>query len=257
MTNRVFRDGVLLTESVSPPAAPRREMSEAEKAHWQTQAALLDPDAYEYAWGNNWTRTVPVGACWWAVNLWFVRTTDGANYQHQRLADTAAAVPLPAGTVLRCDASHAGFAYVCKPETVIAADLRYQYDPKELYFSRKLALQTMQQREISVSIPLGSAQGVQATTPWPAGVTRGIIVAVSVYDAAWVTMTNAFGGINLLHEISDDHGMRLARGVTLPFRTSDFTGLKIRSASVRGEFTGESSLAGFGFARYVSIPDGW
>lgn len=250
-TEWVTQNGAPLGAGGSP------SMSTAEAAHWSDRAALLDPAAYEYVSGTSWTRTVPAGECWHALNMWHVRAASGTSFQFLRNADASAAVPLPAGTVLTADATQIGSAYLCKPALVTSSDSRYSADPKGLYYERLNRLRTLAQSELAATMSTGQAWGATATGTFPTDFSEGMVVMVSEHDISWLTLDTGSGGVNVYNEISDDHEQRIGAAALIPFQRATFPGIRIRAASVAGDASGFSSIAGEGIVRYVKLPADW
>lgn len=233
-------------------------MSDAEKNYWRDQAALLDPKAYEFVTGSqipDWSITVPQGETWYSLNLWNV-VINGVTFYH-RVNDARRPLLLPSGTTLsQLSGSNASYAYLCKPSLVMN-DPRYQNDPKGLYFSRLHRLRNLALHALSVQIPSGSGLGLNVTEDFPEDFEDGLVVHVSQHDISWLGLSMLSATLNTLNEISDDHQQRVAESVFIPFRRSIFPFIRARAASVLGQQSEFSSLAGTGAVLYYKLPSDW
>lgn len=228
--------------------------SSDENAIWSDRAALLDPDAYEWVIGTNWTRTVPAGETWYLVNAWYVTFPGSSGFMFNRVADASqeSAIPLPAGTTIQANGTQTAFAYICKP-SLVNGDARYS-DGRSLFFERLARSRQLPFNQITCNVPAASAQGYLAKADFPTDFTRGLLTWISLMDVAWLGLQP---GINLWNEISDDHQNRAGVGTLLPFSPSTFTGIQARAGSVTGEATGFSSIAGYAGVGYVKLPADW
>lgn len=233
-------------------------MSNSELAYWKDKAALLDPAAYRFYNSNDdgpsWSFTVPAGEVWYLVNAWYVISDTSNAFMFQRLLDVNAAVPLTPGTTIKANGSQGAYAYVCKPSTVFD-DERYD-TPDALYYDRLHKIRSLQLHEKTVTVPAGTARGTNLQESFPSDFENGLLLGVSVNDTSWLALVSPFGAMNTQDEISDDHQMRLARGIMCPFKRSTFTGIRTRSASVSGN-SSDSSVDGTCGVRYVKLPLDW
>ena len=223
---------------------------DAKDRYWRDRAAALDPDAYEFVSGQNWSRTVPEGATWYLANAWWVKA--GSGYGFLRKCDAGNMLMLPAGTTIATN-NTSGYAYICKPE-LVTADLRYDY-PEDLYYERLDRLREMPLRVINVNMPSGQNDPAIRTATFPADFDRALVVSVSSMDIAWTCLVGAQWGMNTLNEISDDHQMRRAEPVLIPFQRSNFDKVSIRGACVVGN--SQQSLQGWSAVYYHVLPEGW
>jgi hypothetical protein len=222
-------------------------MSSDETVYWRTQAQLLDPRSFHFY--AHTSTSVPWGETWQAVNLWRVRS-KGEPAIYQREADVRQAITLPSGTTL--DAPD-GFAYVSEP---ITDDPRYASgeSAKALYYERLRRLRSLPIRVLSIDTT-GRPMGVTISAPFPADVRRALIVEASAMDVAWVALQGPPEGVNLFNEISDDHELRNAHGLLLPFDTATFPGIFTRPASVSGK--PDEAMPGSATILYVALPEDW
>lgn len=229
--------------------------SDEEELYWKDRAALIDPSAYVHYQGTNINITVPAGETWYALNLWHIQA--GTKFLFLREMNANAPLILPPGTVLRANGSQEAFAYICKPSLVTGND-KYQL-PKKLYFSRINKLRTMALSELSAAMTAAQPQGAFNTTSFPSDFENGLITLASVHDVSWVILNHSVSGnsANLLNEVSDDHQMREAVPIMAPFKRADFDRIKVRAASVLGQASGFSSLAGYGVVKYYKLPADW
>lgn len=236
-------------------------LSVSETAIWRDRAALLDPACYRLYNstddGAGWSATVPAGETWWLVNGWHVLVNGGSGYDFLRVADVNRAVPLSAGTVLGASAGQSGYAYVAKP-ALVTGDVRYD-NPKGLYFERLARLRTLTHYQKSVVVSSGATMGTNIDSAFPTDFTRGLLLSASVQDVSWVGLNagESIGALNLLNEISDDHQVRQAEAILLPFNRATFPNLRTRPANVAGTYPSPPSLAGYGAVRYVKLPLDW
>lgn len=230
-----------------------------ETAVWTDRAALLDPACYRIYNstddGAGWSVTVPAGETWYLLNAWHVQVTGSTDYDFLRVCDVNRVVPLPAGTTILASASQYGYAYVAKP-ALVSGGARYGA-PKDLYFERIWRLRTLAQYRLSIAAAAGTAMGTNLTAAFPTDFTKGLIVSQSVHDMSWVALSSSsVGGLNLQNEISDDHEIRFAEAVMVPFMRTVFPNIKSRVANVDGSLT-SSSIAGYAAVRYVKLPSDW
>lgn len=215
-------------------------MTPDEVSYWQDQAALLDPDAYEFVIGTSQSRTVPGGENWYAVTGWFVQATGGGLSWFARPTHVRNARPLSEGTTIVTSATEANSSmYLCKPALVTGSDARYSSDPRGLYFERlrKIA-STLTQYQIG-----GVDTGTSGTTvAFPSDFTDGLLIHCAQQDIAWMTLletggAGAFGGLN---EISDTDPVRFAEPNLVPFKRTTVPNVHVRGAGLaggRGTFT--------------------
>jgi hypothetical protein len=222
-------------------------MTEDEVAYWQDQAALLDPDAYEYVQGINLTRTVTAGQNWYLVSGWYLTASGGGLHFFHRERGVFDPLPLPAGRAVTTHASFVGSAmYLCKPALVIPGDSRYTSDPRGLYFERKRRIATeLTQYTIGTTIT-GSGQ---TTTAFPTDFTDGLVIHVATHDLAWVILKfDNDGGPILQPEISDIDPVRFANTVVMPFKRTTFANILAQGAN---EAQGRASIV------YLKLPGDW
>lgn len=209
-----------------------------EFAYWQDQAALLDPAAYELHVasidGPGWTSTVPAGQTWYLLNSFCVNINGGPDTYFQRLLDVRVALPLFAGTTLSFSSLSSGaYAYICKP-ALVTGGASYA-NPKALYYTRMATLKTLSTTLISATVPAGSAAGTVATTAFPTDFTNGMILGYSIHELAWAGLeVPGVLTLNMNFEISDDHQVRIGRGLLCPFSRVTFPNFKTRGANTIG-----------------------
>jgi hypothetical protein len=231
-----------------------------EHEYWQHKAAMLDPAAYQFTSvptnGAGYTQTVPAGETWYLLNGFYITINGGANSYFQRVPNVDSAVPLTAGTVIGFHAASSfGYAYICKP-SLVTAGARYA-DPRALYFERMHRMGTLTQYAISSAVASGAAYATQSITAFPADFTNGLCVGYSIFDVSWGGLENpGVGTLNLNNEISDDHQLRIAERVVLPFARGTFPNFKVRGASVSGA-AATTCIAGNGQIIYIKLPADW
>jgi len=223
---------------------PPDTLSPEETAFWRDRAAALDPNAYEFVSGTSWSRTVPAGETWYALNLWHVKAGGPGLHLFQRYADARRMLLLPEGTVLQNDGSAAAFAYLCQPARV-TADPRYA-DPKALYYQRLDRLCGLPLYSLAATAT-GSSQVAPA---FPTDFAAGLVTLASAHDVGWTILNNpATGqGMNLLDEVSDTTRSRFAQTVCVPFLRATFPSLRI---------AGVSLPEGVGGVYYHKLPVDW
>lgn len=227
-------------------------MTGNEIAYWQDQAALLDPDAYEWviSTGTPTTRTVPSDEHWFLLAGWKLYTLGGTTpLWYHRQADVRVALILPADTVISTSNVSGSSMYLCKPSLVTGSDARYSSDPRGLYFERMQRLGQLEQFQAGDS-ETGSGSGSVDEDAFDGDFTDGMIVHASQHDVAWIAMfkTGEAGAGLLLNEISDDDRNRFAETVLLPFKRATFDSVQWRGA---GEAEGSA------VANYVKLPSDW
>jgi hypothetical protein len=207
-------------------------MTADEVTYWQDQAALLDPDAYEWHSGNSVSMTVTAGETWYIVNGWNLKATGAGTTWYHRPADVNRALACSAGTVIETttppDGTSTAFVYVCKPSLVTGGDSRYTDDPRALYFERLELMATLTRYRLG-----GVATGAGTTAvSFPGGFTDGLIVHVSVHDVAWMILrSSGVGASNLHNEISDSNRIRWAEPLVMPFKPATFDDTLIQGVS--------------------------
>ncbi|MCK1465716.1 hypothetical protein IVB34_47385 [Bradyrhizobium sp. 2] len=142
-----------------------------------------------------------------------------------------------------------GFIYYCD----YAAATAPATDPEEAYYARLNQLTSIQISSLTASITVGSARGTVVSASFPS-FTSGILRGVANNEVSWTILSG--GSMNTMDEISDDHQQRFTSELLMPFKTSIFTGIQVRSASVSGNAT-DTSLAGTGTILYQVLPGGW
>ena len=203
-----------------------------EAAYWRTQAQLLDPASYRFIVHD--AVTIPEGQTWRAVNLWRARDSHGSPVIYLR--DPSRPITLPAGTKLDVPD---GFAYV-------SMEVPESANPRALYYRRMARLRSL---PIQVLTVRPTELGKVKRTPFPTDFTAGMVVGASSMDVAWVALAGAKGeGVNLADEVSDDHQIRNAQGMLLPFNRADFPGIMSRASE------GPNGVA---TVLYVKLPADW
>jgi hypothetical protein len=81
-----------------------------------------------------------------------------------------------------------------------------------------------------------------------------MLVGVSSHDVAWTITTP--DGLNTIDEISDRHQMRQTASLLVPFKTTQWTGIRVQAANVPGDLT-TVSIAGTGMVTYQVLPVDW
>lgn len=230
-------------------------MSAGEENFWRVRAALLDPKAYQFFERSN--ATVPTGCVWYALNMWRVYDASSNQSIFQRLCDVDHAIALPAGTTVNNDGSN-GYSYICKPEVVWRTDARYAtgYKAKALYYDRLNKLRFLTRYDLTVSCTAADTMGTTKDTSFPADFTNGMLACASVHDMAWVGLKASNETMNLQNEVSDDHQIRFAQAIRMPFTRATFPTLRGRVGRVDGANSG-NAIAGFGSVIYYKLPSGW
>ncbi|MCK1465783.1 hypothetical protein IVB34_47745 [Bradyrhizobium sp. 2] len=220
----------------------------SKRQYWSRMYRLLDPNAYTYSSGTSMSLIVPAGTTWYATNMWFVYVNGNGPYFHRKL-DCRECIELPAGTVITSTSGQSGFIYYCD----YAAATAPATDPEEAYYARLNQLTSIQISSLTASITVGSARGTVVSASFPS-FTSGILRGVANNEVSWTILSG--GSMNTMDEISDDHQQRFTSELLMPFKTSIFTGIQVRSASVSGNAT-DTSLAGTGTILYQVLPGGW
>lgn len=223
-------------------------MTADEVAYWQDQAALLDPDAYEYTFADSDSEVVTASERWYLVNGWFLDGGSGTFWYH-RPADVNRALLLSEGTTIATGAApstNVAFKYVCKPSLVTGSDARYTTDPRGLYFDRIMQLGTLAQYTIGVT---NTGSGTSSAA-FPSDFTNGMMLHTSAHDVAWLILleSGGAGGLNTHNEISDTDRIRWAEPTLCPFKRTTFPDVAVR---------GVSQSEGRGQLTYVKLPGGW
>lgn len=223
-------------------------MTGDEISFWTDQAALLDPDAYEFIIGTGESETVPADERWYLVNGWFLKPfDDGAGHWYHRTAHVDHALLLPEGMTIETSASESGsFMYICKPSLVTGSDARYSADPRGLYFERIMRLAGLTRYQIG-DVETGSGQ---EDADFDNDFTDGMVVHVSTHDLAWTILmeSGGSGGMNTLNEISDTTRIRFAEDCLFPFKRTTFPTIRLQ---------GVSQSEGAGNVIYVKLPGDW
>lgn len=230
---------------------------------YSDKCALLDPNAYEYVFGMNWTRTVPEGECWYALNLWAV-TLQGKGWHFHRKLNVDDAMRLPAGTVISTTTYNGqpfqGFAYICKPSKVQAP-----VDPEAIYYDRLDKLRGLQLHTLKSSVDAGSPSGTYTGASMSTDFESGIFTHVSTFDLCWTIFAgNQAAGmpsgycdhLNTLDEVSDSHTIRFTGNILCPFKRSQWNGIWTQAGSKAGDYS-QSSEYGVGIVSYQKLPSGW
>lgn len=232
---------------------PLAHAQTAENRYWRDKAACLDPDAYDYSQGAGISVTVPQGATWYGMNLMFMK--QGTSMYYQRSLDVDLAIMMPQGSTWTTTTAFAGFMYICKPEKVYS-DPRYA-DSKDLYYSRLDRLRTLPLRRITVHIPAGMTMQYQPSTPFPNDFEKGLVTHVSSEDVAWVALNNPNGpAVNTFWELNNEHRIRVAEKLMVPFKRSVFTEVKAAGSTTAGTLA-DPTLSGDGVVHYVALPADW
>lgn len=219
-------------------------VDDVEHAHWQIQAALLDPRAYRFIQSPDPTLdvTVPAGHAWHVVNLFQVLinepqilSEDGyAGYYQSgfvRPCDARAPLVLPEGTRIRSNVQrNGGYIYYADPALVIEGDARYATDPRGLYYQRLARLRTLPVRDAIIEWISNGVTGREMTLTLPADFERAIVVNASVFDSTWVLL----GGINLVDEINNWHTQRVGSSLLCPFERSTFSTVSTKAGNYAG-----------------------
>ena len=220
-------------------------------------AALLDPAAYVYVEGENWSVTVPDGETWYIVNAWHATINDSPKFFHRNLA-SADFFEVPEGTVLKSSSgsTQSGFIYFCRP-ALVESDSRYEA-PGALISQRQSELKTLPIAHLGVNIPAGSAPGTKSEDSFPTDFEDGFINHVSNFDLAWIILRDATdtNGLNTFFEISDNHQNRVDGSIRTPFVRAVIHKVECRAANVSGNYS-ELSLEGDGVVSYQKLPDTW
>lgn len=225
----------------------------AEDRYWRDKAACLDPDAYEYSQGAGLSITVPDGATWYGMNLMFMK--HGSSMFYHRSLDVDLAFHMPERSTWMTSNGYAGFMYICKPERVYG-DPRY-IASKDLYYSRLDRLRTLPLRRIAVHVPAGMAMQYQPSTPFPVDFEKGLVLHVSSEDVAWVALNNPSGpAVNTFWELNNEHRIRVAERLVIPFKRSVFSEIKAAGANTAGTWA-DPTLSGDGVVHYVALPADW
>jgi hypothetical protein len=238
----------------------------SEHRYWADKAALLDPAAYEYVSGAGWSRTVPEGETWHAVNVWrvIVAGTERHRWFHRK-ADADAAMPLPAGHTLATDPDTYALAWYARPG-LVQHDPRYHADPRALYFDRLAQLDRLPLQALSVHRPQGTPVDDPVETKkrveFPADFERGLIRHYSVHDGCWLCLVPETGFervSNVLDELDDIRPLRFTSKVNMPFLRSIFPAIFLGHGSLEGTVAapGPTTYEGWGAVHYVKLPPDW
>lgn len=231
---RTLALALLLVACTNPRLAVTDSALTSEDRYWATQAALLDPRAYELhsTLVGGLDITVPEGETWHAVNSFAVYFNEPVVYAQDayplhrrsgflRTLDSRRAFTLPAGTRIRSNTNISdAYIHVAIPERVWAIDARYQEDPRGLYFDRMDQLRTLPVRELVAEATGGGGLTDVVRVAIPTDFTAGMLIASSVYDASWAT----FGRFNLHDEINNSHSLRFASTMLFPFERDGIGG---------------------------------
>lgn len=235
--------------------------------YWQHQAALLDPLAWTYKRGRAIKHTVPAGCTHYTTNLIFVKGAVAQNGKpttfYHRSADLHLAWALPGGLTIQGTEdpqkpTALSYFYICEPEKVIGSQARYYDDPEGLYYKRLQGLRQLMPRVLSVRVEAGQPMTIDPRRDFPNDFDRAIITHVSAEDIAWCVLMRPGnnGGINLVWELSNDHRMRQAHSILVPFQRSVFSSLKVAAANTLGD-PSRPAMEGYGTVHYVVLPDDW
>ncbi|MCA6102789.1 LamG domain-containing protein [Bradyrhizobium australafricanum] len=228
-------------------------LSPEERAYWNDRAALLDPAAYVFWKGLNFSVTVPAGEMFYVVNAWATKI-QGSNQWYHRDIGTDECFPVPPGTTISSNGLADSFLYVCRP-ALVTGDPAYA-DPKGLYYTRLNALRSIALSQVSASQAAGAAAGTSATTFFPPDFNDGMLAQVSVMDSAWCILLDALGrgALNTCIEISDLHQFRPTKTLLTPFRRAAFPSIQCVGGSVSGNAT-DTIVGGSGVVSYYKLPD--
>lgn len=224
-------------------------MTADEVAYWQDQAALLDPNAYEYVFASSTSRTVTAGQRWYLVNGWHLSASGAGTTWFHRPADVNRAMILSAGTTISTGNPGGGntpFMYLCKPSLVTGSDSRYNDDPRGLYFDRVMRLGELTQYRLGTTNTGGSVTDVA----FPTDFTDGFGLHTSTHDVAWLILKESgdAGGMNTHNEISDTDRIRWAEPTLFPFKRTTFPEIAVRGAN---QSEGRATFT------YVKLPNDW
>lgn len=237
-------------------------MDSREHLEWLIKAALLDPNAFDYMRGNGLTLNVPVGEIMLAANLMFIQ--DGMSpmgHFYHRSLHVDKAMPLPPGTSLttRTDTGFPGYIHYCRPALVMA-DKRYR-NPKDLYLERMYRLRyefplSIIRVVIPAGTPMSPSSGRQLAQDFPTDFENAMLMHVAAEDVAWAILHRGpgLGGVNTFGEINNEHRIREAENVLLPFKRSMFTRVMASGANTSGNDT-DPTIAGQATFHYVKLPD--
>jgi hypothetical protein len=198
-----------------------------ESDYWRAQSALLDPDAYFliYDSGHTLDVTVPAGHTWYVANAFHVRYNepnilgeDGYPGYYKsgflRPLDSRRTIALPAGTRVRSNIQQNGaYLWYADPAAVWETDVRYQVDPRGLYYERLQRLTTLPIHESILEARPWGETGTQLELPLPQ-FESAILVGASVFDATWLNV----GILNVMSEVNNVHTVRFAESLLAPFR---------------------------------------
>jgi hypothetical protein len=220
----------------------------SENEYWTGQAAMLDPLAYAYTFGNSWSVTVPEGEVWYLREAW--NACVGPSGETFFLRNPRTYMELPEGTTISSNGVDNGHVYICQPE-LVTADSRYS-DAKGLYYDRLAAMRTL-----VLNILAGNATGGSGTsyTAFPTDFDYGMIVNAQNFDGSWVALSDPSHttGLNLNDEINDTDRFRAAAGfgnLPLPFTRSVLPDFAVNPDS-------DSILPGSGSVLYLKLPTGF
>ncbi|MGF6431500.1 LamG domain-containing protein [Bradyrhizobium elkanii] len=234
----------------SPGAA---SLSPEERAYWKDRAALLDPAAYVYWKGQNFTVTVPAGEMLYVLNAWATKIQGSAQWYHRDLG-TDECFPVTPGTTISSNGLQDSFLYACRP-ALVTSDSAYS-DPKGLYYSRLNALRSIALSQLSASQSAGAAAGTSGTATFPFDFNDGMLAQISVMDSAWCLLADPLGrgALNTCIEVSDLHQFRPTKTLLTPFRRATFPSIQCQGGSVSGNAT-DTIVGGSGVVSYYKLPD--
>lgn len=228
--------------------------TDAEKAVWQVRAASLDPAAIVHlnvdsGWSGS---TVPVGETWHARSLvnCQIGGTQCANIYAPSESDI---LPLPEGTVIGNGLAGSYFTYV--NISLVSSDLRYDEDPKGLYFERINRLKELTVFVNSAAVSSGQPAGTTIDSNFPANFTNGLIVSQSLDDCHSFFLRGTNAEIPLYSTVPNNLAVSFSSTPMLPFVRTTFT----RVSAVGGNRDNDSSntVAGEGVVNYVKLPGDW
>jgi hypothetical protein len=222
------------------------------------QYALLDPKAYSYYFVQGWSDTVPEGATWYALNLWSITINGTPDCFHRKL-HVGDALALPAGTTISNVGSKTpGFAYICKPESIVAP-----VDLASALSARLTALSTMPTATLRAEIPAGSPSGTQVGVLFPSNINGIMLRHTATMNGCWTILAGnrqasaiTYDALNTLDEISDIHMMRLTGNTLCPLLRCNWNGAIVQAGNISGN-PSETAQNGWSVVQYNQLPDCW
>ena len=226
------------------------QMSDEEKAYWLDKWALLDPSLLTLEIGQSWSLTVPSGEYRYVLGSWNIKINDGGRME---IRNPFRPFLLPGGaTIAATGASSGAHALILNPFVATPPA-----NPKKAYYDRLKRLKELQLFSISTSSDSGDPLG-NFDALFPTDFENGLVVAIHVFDGAWVGLSDfTTHTLNLQNEISDSHQIRLGNIMYLPFKRSIHSGIRSHNARVDGAPGGNSDLASVCTVLYYKLPPDW